>query len=295
MNSALKIGAISGLIAGIIFGIATTVFCNMAVSLGLYEPYFRILVTNNVAVNIPLGIIWGIIFGIIYSRVYNLIPRKGVWKGLIYGLFLYFIIIIRLVTFNLAYGRVLTAAGNTLDFFSWLSFGLVLGILYRFLSDRYYPAKEEPKIITYDVKSGILPGAIAGFCNGMASSVVSVMGPAMGLWTLGVPVRLTFDFWMGQAGAHIFLNMIWGTLFGFMFPKVYSLVPGRGVRKGLSYGLILFSITSFQLGSMFVPWSIFHELWQLVPFFVGATWLVGVAGYTAYGLVLGALYRKPSD
>jgi len=199
MNKSLKIGAIAGLIAGIVFGIAHEVFNQIAVSLGLYLPYWRPFVINNITVNIPLFGFWGIVLGIIYSRIYDIIPRKNIIKGVIYGLFLYFIIAFRIGTFDLAYGLLLdVAGGNFSGFFSWLSFGLVISILYESLHEKYNIPKEKKKIITYNIESGILPGALAGFCGGLVASVSQVIGHITGYW--GLPTASgelvsTIEFW----------------------------------------------------------------------------------------------------
>ena len=65
------------------------------------------------------------------------------------------------------------------------------------------------------MKGGIIPGAIAGLLGGFAASVVSVLGPALDLWTiLGIDVTPNFDFWLGQVGTHMYINMIFGALVG---------------------------------------------------------------------------------
>jgi hypothetical protein len=299
LTSSWKIGAGSGLIAGIVFGIIYEIFNQIAVSLGLFEIYWREITINNVVVNIPLFGFWGLVLGIIYSKVYNIIPKKSIFKGLIYGLFLYFIIPFRIETFDIAYGLYLDVFGvNFSGFFSWLSYGLILGILYDHLSKRYYPTKEELKIITYPMKSGILPGAIAGFSGGMAASISQVIGHATGYW--GIPttegvIISTMDFWLSQVGTHILINMIWGTVFGAFFALVYNLVPGKKVNKGLCYGLIIFLITTFLIGTNIVIWPIFHNKWVVATFYAGAAWITGGAQFLIFGIVLGLFYRKPSD
>jgi hypothetical protein len=298
MDDSLKAGIISGLIAGFVLGIITEFSNQTAVSLGFYAPWFRPIVTNNIAVNIPLFGFWGIVLGIIYSRVYSVIPRKGVLRGLIYGTFLYVIISIRIEMFDLAYGRNLMVAGGIFaNFFNWISFGLVLGVLYEFLSGRYYPTKEKKKIYQYDMKSGILPGAIAGIFGGLAASVFAVIGTVTGYW--GIPllsgqIISTIDYWQSQAGTHVFINMFWGTIYGIIFPKVYDLVPGKGIKKGFLYGMILYLVTSFLIGVNGTIWSAFHYDWFMARAYAGNMFVIGSAQAVAFSLVFGLLYRKPS-
>jgi len=134
MNNSLKAGIISGLFAGIVLGTAYDITTRIAFSLDLFESWWRPIISNITVVNIPLFSFWGIILGVIYSSIYTLIPKKGIWKGLIYGLFLYFIVGIRLDTFLLPYGLFLWAAGDAFsEFFMWILYGLVLGYLFELL------------------------------------------------------------------------------------------------------------------------------------------------------------------
>ena len=292
-----KIGAVSGFIAGIVSSIVIgETFINIAISFGLYEPWYRPITTGNYFVNIPLNIFWAIIFGVIYSKVYNIIPKKRIWKGIIYGLSLYFITIFRIYFYVIPYGQYLNAAGDYFHgIFFFLIWGFVLGISYEFLSSRYYPIKEKKTIITYDMRSGLLPGAIAGLCGGMAASIFAVMGHVTGYWgiiTAGEVIS-TIDFWMSQAGTHILINMIWGTIFGAFFAKVYNLVPGKNVRKGLYYALIMVFITSIYCNSWDSTWYAYHGQYEtsLASFLINS---ISVANAIVYGLLLGLLYRKPT-
>ena len=291
-----KIGAVAGLIAGFVWGLLTGIFSNIAVSMGLYEPWWRHIYSNNLIVLIPFFCFWGIIFGLIYSKVYSIIPKKGIWKGLIYCLFIYFITIFRIYFFVIPYGNILNAAG---DYFAWLpsciAFGLLLGFLYEFLSNRYYP-KKELKIMTYDIGSGIFPGAVAGIIGGIAASFFAIIGHITGYW--GIPSKKgeiisTIDFWLSQAGTHILMHLIWGTIFGILFAKVYNLIPGKGIKKGLYYGLILITITSIFTNVYFFFLEINHNEWELA-LSDALNHIIMIAFAIVFGLSLGLLYRKPT-
>jgi hypothetical protein len=292
MDNSLKIGAVSGFIASLFTGtVLAYSLSKMAISMELIVPWWIPIEEKSIAVAILLNIIFGIILGVIYSKTYPAIPGKGALKGLFWGLILYMIIAVRTDTFWLAYGW------TTPELFTWLPiilWGLITGILYEFLCSRYSPIKEL-KIKKYSIISGFHPGAIAGLCGGITASVVAVLGPAMGLWPIGGPVHLSFDFWWSQAGAHIFLNMFWGMIFGLMFPKVYDLVPGKGIIKGLVYGLTVYLITSFQVGTYIVIRSAYAEAWTAAISGVGGMYVVGFSNAFVFALVLGLLYRKPSE
>ena len=293
MNNSLKVGAVSGLITGFVFGISTEFFFRIAVSMGLYEPWFRPISPNNVIINVPVGITFGIILGIIYSKVYSLVPRRGIVKGLIYGLIIFFIYTVRIETFDLAYGRYLMVLGSYFtDPFAWLLFGLILGILYDELLYGGQPrVKEEFRIIEYKMRSGLLPGGIAGCIGGLAAGISMVTVTAIGLLP-DAPKTLTLEFFLSQAQSHILINMMWGVVFGAIFAKVYSLVPNKGVLKGLCYALIIYLITSFQLGVWGTTWAVYHGASLIAVMMAYGLFVVGSVNMIVYGLVLGALYKK---
>jgi hypothetical protein len=176
---------------------------------------------------------------------------------------------------------------------------LVLGFLYEVLHKKYNITKEKREIIQYDFRSGIFPGAISGFIGGFVVSIFAVLGHVTGLYGVFVTsegqVVSTFDIWLSQMGAHIFINMFWGAIFGAMFACVYNLVPGEKVKKGLLYGLLLFLITTFQIGTWFIFWAAYHTVWMIAYNQLFSSIFLGIIQFGTFGLVLGYLYRKPSD
>lgn len=285
MSNSLKIGAVSGLIAGLVSGIVILIFLNIGNVIGLPIPW---VVTpppfSDIAfIHIVLGVIWGTILGIIYSKAKYVIPGRGVSKGLIFGMIIFLIYSIRTATFSAPYGFILAAASFVfIGFPTWIAYGLVLGVVYEFLLSRYYVSKEEPKIIEYDVKSGIQPGAIAGAIGGIVAFISFIPVTAL-VWKLG-PIGLEFSFLIAQAGTHIGLNTLWGAVFGAMFTKVYNLIPGKGIIKGLYYALTVFLITSFHSATYNAAYATFQHVISMsfVGFFQAVT----------FGLVLGYLYKK---
>ena len=298
MSSSWKIGAVSGLIAGIAFLIVSEIFTGIRLSLDLVMDWSRPFLMGNTLVNIPLFLFWGMVLGVIYSKAHSLIQGKGVLKGLVYGLFFFVFVSVRLETFLIPYGYpILNVVGNLLwGFFVWISYGLVLGFLYEFLYNKYIPTKEEVKILTYDMKSGLLPGAIAGLMQGITAGVVSVIGHVTGLW--GVPtsgeIVSTISFWVAQFGTHIIINMLWAIIFGAFFALVYNLVPGKRVIKGIYYALIMYFITMVIIFTWYTVWYANHNAWQLANSQFLNIFVFGIDD-VIYGLVLGYLYRKPGD
>jgi len=278
-----KIGAIAGLIAGITAGIITFIFLNIGNIIGLPIPWAFTFppITDIATIHIILGMIWGIILGIIYSKVHDLIPGKSISKGLIFGMVIFLIFNIRQASASVAYGFTLHAVSHIfIGFPMWVSFGLVLGVIYESLLNRHHPTQKKLKIIGYDLKGGIHPGAIAGAIGGIVYFICMI---PIDRWVYGT-IGLELSFLVAQMGSHILYNMIWGAVFGAIFAKVYNTVPGKGSMKGLYYALVVFFITSFHISTYNVAYAIYAM--AIASGF-------GVFRAITEGLVLGYLY-KPS-
>lgn len=295
MKNYLKIGIISGLIAGIIAGLVNS-FISIPITfrLGFPDPYllhraipplFTTIVTNEIINNL----IWGIILGVIYATAYRVIPGKGILKGLAFGLFgyliyqIYFAIILApmymiyldFLVFQIFFGPL-----------NWIAYGLVIGALYEFLRNRY--VTEEPKVIEYSMSGGVLPGAIAGAISGLATFFTIFLSVYTGLWPIFPRELIDFSFIMSQLGTQIMIHLLSGLYIGAVFPKVYNLIPGKGITKGLVYGItVIFLLAELRLGIM----SISFGEWP-TPM---VTITTGGVAAIVFGLVLGLLYRKPPE
>jgi len=193
MTNSWKIGAIAGLVAGIVVGIFWSIVPIIVINLGLTywwlppPPETSILVFA--LTEMALAIVFGIIFGILYSKAYRVISGNAIRKGLIFALFLLIMYTGRFATINAAYGRFAFITVMIIWCLGWIPFGIILGSLYESLRSRYYPTKE-PEIKTYDMRSGFLPGAIAGLVGGMATFVIIVIVTAIGIWYF-IPEQLS--------------------------------------------------------------------------------------------------------
>ena len=284
-----KIGAVAGLIAGIVAGIVETISAITFLTIGLGylwlppPPNAPILIIT--ATGMVVNIIWGVFLGIVYAKIYDLVPGKSISKSLLFGLICYFIYDIRGATYYLFYGDILTVISQISWIFTWIAYALVLGFIYEFLRSRYFITKERLKIIKYDIKNGIHPGAIAGLLGGISAFITIVIGIVMEFWPPSVPDP-DIGFFLSQLGTHAFFNMIWGIVFGMLFAMFYDRIPGKGIKKGIVYSLTLFFITTFR-GSIYgLPYGnlIFYSF-STISFF----------HFLTVGLVLGLLYRKPTE
>jgi len=287
-----KIGAIAGLIAGIAFAVG-----NLLISIpitfelgfaGAYSPLFESSFTKIASIEIAVNIILGIIYGVIYSRAYRIIPGKGFLKGLTFGLFGILICNIYFAIINLPYSMFQWVGFYlTYGISGWIAYGLVLGISYEILQKRNAPLEKEPKIIEYAMKGGIIPGGIAGALGGLGTFFTVFFFIYTGIWSIYPKELIDLTFIIGQLGTQIMIHLIPGIYLGAIYAKAYNLVPGKGVIKGLVYGLIAtFLMNEFRALLM----NIFYGY---IPLLITVL-ITGITVAIIFGLVLGLLYRKPT-
>jgi hypothetical protein len=275
-----KIGAVSGLIAGIIAGIVASIFNILTINFG-----FNDWVPNLIVSHLLISSIWGIIFGIIYSKTYSLIPSRGIYKGIVFGLFVFLITNFRDVTYLLQSGLILISIGwMIIGFFQAIIYGSILSIIYQNLGSKYGISKKIPKIKAYKVSSGIYLGAIAGLIGGMAASLSRVAGVAIGLFPM-VEIPTVSNIFVILIGAHLIPNLIWGIILGAIYTKVYNVIPGMGLIKGIFYGLIFFLVASFRTSVYHLMWGLSSDAW--------AWCYIGFFQALYFGILIGILYRKP--
>jgi len=290
-----KIGAASGLIAGIIAGIVAFIFIIISVIIGLdptpgYPLFPLFSITEIATIEIILSTIWGVIFGVIYSKIYYTIPGKSYLKALFFSVILWLIVSVRPSVIMASYGLIIpwTLVWSFMGFFKLLSYGLVLGSIYEFLSSRYYVSEERPKIVQYDWKGGIFPGVIAGIFGGIGGTLSWIIAynlrAVINILDLVLEVNLGVPFFISHLGYMIGTTALWGVLFGAIYAKVYNLVPGRGMIKGIYYALVLWLISNIHSVSFFMVYGNITQAKAL-------TW-VGFLIFIFFGIVIGALYKK---
>ena len=82
------------------------------------------------------------------------------------------------------------------------------------------------------------------------------------------------------------LSVIWGTFFGAIYGRLFDNIPGKGVMKGLIYGLLVWIAKDVAAGSYVA--LIFLEISISINLI-----LIGFPMWIIYGLVLGYLYKPP--
>ena len=290
-----KIGAVAGLIAGIVAGIIASISHTVANIIGLPNIILIVPTTNVPEIFILMNAIWGIIFGIFFTIVCDLIPGKYISKGLFYGLIIFLITNFRDSSFVMPYGAIYlpTILSNLfVGFFQSIAYGFILAFLYRELSGKYGVVKTRRKIETYDVIGGIRAGGIAGFLGGIFALFSRVLGEIIGLFPFlflslegGYLVIEDFSIkLLSGIAVQLFINMIWGIVFGMIYAKVYNLVPGKGIKKGIFYGMLFLLVASFRASLYLFLWGDFFGGWGYL--------FIGFFNALFYGIFLGILYKK---
>jgi len=142
------------------------------------------------------------------------------------------------------------------------------------------------------MKSGILAGAIAGAVADIAV-IASVYVMMLIFGNIGIiEAPGGWEIWrdpsiiMLLAVAHLSLDIFWGMIAGVAYAFLYSLIPGKGVVKGLYFGLSIWVIKDVAAGS-YLALTMMEVSPAVILIFGGFfMWVV-------YGPVLGYLY-KPS-
>jgi len=113
-------------------------------------------------------------------------------------------------------------------------------------------------------KKGIIAGIVAGI-------IILVVGMISGS-LFGADYESTPQLWKPMDNnwyyQMIAVDFIEGLLFGLVFSCIYNGIPGKGWKKGLNYGLILFFVGT-------VPGMLMTYISMAVPDTIVASWVIG--------------------
>ncbi len=251
MKNGYFVGMFAGAISGVVGAIGATISLILAAIFKL--PWsdatlpgvlsFNFL-TTHLVYEIMTYLVFGSIFGVIYSIYYDSTPSKGISKGLVFGLILYLISNIRTGVLNVVY---FGYEGSSIfawwwaGFFTLVSYGLVLGFLYE---------KPTQAIRRYDMKSGVFYGTVAGIVSGIVATIFMVIGVNLKVWDPEhvLPGLLLSTFFVTHHIFEFLVAIAFGAIFGAIFSMYYYSTPGKGVLKGLVYGLILYLMANIRIG-----------------------------------------------
>jgi hypothetical protein len=113
-------------------------------------------------------------------------------------------------------------------------------------------------------KKGIISGIAAGV-------VILIVGMASG-FLFSADYSSTPQLWKPMTGDWwyymIALDLLEGILYGIVFTMLYNGIPGKGWRKGLNYGIILWVVAT-------IPGMLMTYLTMTVPDTIVVAWTFG--------------------
>jgi uncharacterized membrane protein YagU involved in acid resistance len=135
------------------------------------------------------------------------------------------------------------------------------------------------------LKKVIIAGLIAGFVSGIVNFIFDISG----FYELFSVLPHVFPMTVESLAIHNMIQSImWGIIFCAFYAVVYDHIPGIGIKKGLVYGLIIWAIVVLRM-------NILNAIHLYIQFAITNTIAAFFSLGITYGLVLGYLYRKPSD
>ena len=137
------------------------------------------------------------------------------------------------------------------------------------------------------MKRGFYSGVIAGLFAGLYLFVNVVLSFVI---LAELPEVTSLDFWLDYLVFQLGIHSIFGGIFGLMYSKFYVGIPGKGVKKGLVFALILGLLSSiFPTTDRFYYYLItgleIYRIW-------GLGWLQASLKWIPYGIVLGFVYER---
>ncbi|MCW4033006.1 MAG: hypothetical protein NWF08_06395 [Candidatus Bathyarchaeota archaeon] len=139
------------------------------------------------------------------------------------------------------------------------------------------------------MKNAVLASAIAGLISGLLSTIIVLIGRLMKLFGVLAPLENAFMFSVGW----IVLTVIFCIFFGLLYKRIYDLIPGKGIMKGLFFGLLIWFIKDIAAGAYLIfSGTVVAE--GLLEWIAAGVNLIVMGSYmwVIYGLVLGTLYKK---
>jgi len=133
-------------------------------------------------------------------------------------------------------------------------------------------------------KIGALAGLIAGIVAGIAMVFIANIAFKVGItfWNLEPPPTTSI---LNITIIEIANNIIWGIFLGIIYSRIQDLIPGKGVIKGLIFGLAYYAILSLRNAT-------FMRAYWYIPLAIGALLHLHPI---IYGLVIGILYKAPTQ
>ena len=136
------------------------------------------------------------------------------------------------------------------------------------------------------MKRAIIVGLIAGFIAGIVQAFLDISG----IYQLfsDHPASLPISIYLSMQNimlSRIILYSLWGIIWGALYSFFYDHIPGKGLKKGLIFSLLVWIAVTFHPAIVIVQYG-FDEYfipWVLTGFF---------SVCITYGLLIGYLCKK---
>jgi hypothetical protein len=125
----VQAGTIAGLIGSIAIAFAHAIVWDPS-DFPKYVVYAEFL-TFQFGLRALINMGWGVVFGIFYVMFYDEIPGEKISKAIIFSMILFFITCLKMSIYFLLYRELGTSIGWGCGIFLFLSYGLILGALYK--------------------------------------------------------------------------------------------------------------------------------------------------------------------
>ena len=128
---------------------------------------------------------------------------------------------------------------------------------------------------------------ISGLIAGVASGVIMVLFAISGLYELfSVPPYWPPVDLQAIAQVEIISGIVWGMIWAGLYAFFYDTIPAKGVKKGLTYGLIIWIISGFRDAVTASAYGFY--LWT-TPHAISTFFSICIT----YGFLIGYLYKPP--
>jgi len=136
-----------------------------------------------------------------------------------------------------------------------------------------------------NVKRLVIAGVAASVFFLVLDAALGMAGGLIGARVFGLP----FEQPPGMEGK-MMISLIFELINGFMLAVIYAVIhrslPGRGWRKGLSYGLIVW-------GLRVVMWAFStYMMTDMAPVLIAITVMTGLVEVLILGVVIAAIYKE---
>ena len=99
-----------------------------------------------------------------------------------------------------------------------------------------------------DYKKNLIPGIVAAVVLVVLGFVMSMIYPASTAWYMEAFASMNMTMmWLGTALVGIFMGLFYGV--------VGKAIPGKGLRKGINYGLMIWLFAGVMWPVMAIGWA----------------------------------------